>query len=100
MRFIIYREEFVNGLKANGVREIMFASEFESTARRKQREFFTQELYCYSRGYGQGEILTVRAPEHDRFVGIGLIDELRPATHVVGDSLLELLRSSREAKGE
>ncbi len=91
MRFIIYEEEFLNGRRPTYLREPLFASEDEATARRKQREFFNGAVYRFRNTYGhvqteqKDEMLIVRAPEQNRFVGVGLMDELRPETQVIRD---------------
>jgi hypothetical protein len=96
MRFIIYREEFAHGRRTDELRDCLFASESEAIARRKQRELFTGEVHRYRQTYRnigteqKNEILIVRAPEHGRFVGVGLSDELRPETHVTGIDVPEL----------
>ena len=92
MRFIIYKQEFLNGRRTTYLREPLFASEDEATARRKQRELFNGEVYCFRNTYlhvqteQKDEILIVRAPEQNRFVGVGLMDELRPETQLIGDN--------------
>jgi len=91
MRFIIYKQEFLNGRRTTYLREPLFASEDEATARRKQRELFNGEVYCFRNTYRhveteqKDEILIVRAPEQNRFVGVGLMDKLRPETQLIGD---------------
>lgn len=96
MRFIVYKEEFVDGRRTAELRDCLFASESEGLARRKQRELFEGEIYRYRHTYAhveterKDEILIVRAPDHARFVGVGLSDELRPETHVTGIDVPEL----------
>jgi hypothetical protein len=96
VRFIIYKEEFADGERTEDLRDCLFASESERVARRKQRELFTGEVYRYRQIYShieteqKNEVLIVRAPEHGRFVGVGLSDELRPETHVTGIDVPEL----------
>jgi len=88
VRFIIYREEFVHGVRTTELRDAMFATENEAIARAKQGELFDREVERYLSDYGhtaaatKDDIMIIRAPECDRFVGIGLVDELRPETHV------------------
>jgi hypothetical protein len=95
VRFIIYKEEFVSGKRTPYLREPLFADENEAVARRKQRELFEAEVHRYKQVYWnvetaqQGEILIVRAPDHDRFVGVGLMDELRRETQLVADGSLD-----------
>ena len=69
VRFIIYKEEFVNRRRTAELRDCLFATESERVARRKQREFFEGEVYRYRQTYWhieteeKNEVLIVRAPE-------------------------------------
>jgi hypothetical protein len=103
MRFIIYREEFVDGRRTTDLPAAIFATEDEATARNQMATLFAKQTEDYRQQFSPIEIKqkehswTLASPTHSRLVSLGLIDE-QDGTTYLPQAVIDMLLTESHKK--